>query len=229
VNHIKKQLSDGKAVIVTSGLYAALQGKGIEDIVELEVSSRRFIADNFVTSFWPVAPDITPNEAIANKNILFPQLGNITNDSWILVAGTSDGVGYPVLLLDRYGKAGRFYVWTIPDNQHHLYQLPVNVTTAIKDVVMAGFPVRLDGPSQVALFAYDNDSLVVESYLPGTTTVKVSVLGSAKQLRDLDSGELIGALPKTEKKSEFEPVLEKRTSFEVQILPHSFRGFKVER
>ena len=39
---------------------------------------------------------------------------------------------------------------------------------------MRGFPVRLDGPSQVALFAYDNHTFIVESYLPAETDVKVS-------------------------------------------------------
>src|SRR5208283_493419 len=36
VSRIKKQLTDGKSVIITSGLLKALQGKGIEDIIELE-------------------------------------------------------------------------------------------------------------------------------------------------------------------------------------------------
>jgi hypothetical protein len=228
VSRIKKQLTNGKTVIITSGLYAALHGKGIEDIVELQVSSRRFVADNFATSSWPM-PDITPDESIAKKNLLFPQIDYINNDAWPLVVGTSDGVGYPIFLMDQYSKSGHLFVWTIPDNQHHLYQLPVNVTTAIKNFVMTGFPVRLDGPSQVALFAYDNDTLVVESFLPGATSVKVSVLGSAKQLRDLTTGELIAVLPEPKKQSEWELPLEKRTSFDVPIAPHSFRGFKVER
>ena len=34
VAKIKKQLVDGKSVVITSGLFRALRGKGIEDIVE---------------------------------------------------------------------------------------------------------------------------------------------------------------------------------------------------
>ena len=75
--------------------------------------------------------------------------------------------------MDRYSK-GILYVWTMPENFSDLYRLPPGVTGAIKNYVMRGFPVRLDGPSQVALFAYDNNTFIVESYLPAETDVKVS-------------------------------------------------------
>lgn len=229
VARIKKQLNAGKSVVITSGLYTALQGKGIEDIVELQISSRRFVADNFVTRFLPVPQDASRDESLAKRNMLYPQIGYITNDAWALVMGMADGTGYPILLQDTYGKAGQLYVWTIPDNLRHLYQLPPPIVTAIKDHLMKGFPVRLDGPSQVALYAYDNDTLIVESYLPATTTVKVSVLGAAKHLRDLSTGEKIEALPQATNLPPWEAWKEKRSTFEVTIHPHSFRGFKVER
>jgi hypothetical protein len=229
VDRIKRQLNAGKTVIITSGLYTSLHGKGIEDIVELEVSPRRFIADNFSTGFFPSARDIVPDETIARKNLLFPQIAYITNDAWPQATAMSDGVGYPILLMDIYGKSGRLFVWTIPDNQHQLYDLPLNVTSAIKNVVMTGFPVRLDGPSQVALFAYDNDTAIVESYRPEPETVTVSVFGSAQHLRDLTTGEIINPRVDTHKPSRWEIRMEKRTAFEVQINPHSFRGFKIEK
>jgi hypothetical protein len=229
VEKIKKQLLAGKSVILTSGLYTALHGKGIEDIVELEVSPRRVVADNFSAGFFPLPRDTVPDEAIARKNIVLPQIVYITNDAWPLATAMSDGVGYPVLLMDIYGKSGRLYVWTIPDNPHQLYELPLNVTTAIKNVVMTGFPVRLDGASQVALFAYDNATLVVESYRPEPATVTVSVLGTAQRLKDLTTGELIEPRVDNHKPSRWEIRLEKCTAFEVAINPHSYRGFAIER
>ena len=140
----------------------------------------------------------------------------------------SDGVGYPILLMDVYGKAGRLFVGH-SDNQRHLYEFPDRVNARLKDVIMKGFPVRLDGPSQVALFAYDNDTLVVESYRPDALKVKVSALGTAKDLRDLSTGDVIEPLKDTQKRSRWEPPAEERTAFEVEIDPHSFRGFKIER
>ena len=86
---------------------------------------------------------------------------------------------------------------------------------------MAGFPVRLDGPSQVALFAYDNDTFIVESYLPGARLLKFGTRDGG-QLRDLVSGELLQPLPDKKKESLWEPPVEKRTSFEVPIGAHSF-------
>jgi hypothetical protein len=229
VDKIKAQLNAGKTVVITSGLYTALHGKGIEDIVELEVSPRRIVADNFSGGFFPPPSSTRPDPEVARKNLLFPEIGYITNDAWPLVTAMSDGVGFPILLMDVYGKAGRLYVWTIPDNQRHLYELPDRVNARLKDVIMKGFPVRLDGPSQVALFAYDNDTFVVESYRTGIVKVKVSALGSAKDLRDLSTGDVFEPLKDTHKRSMWEPPAEERTAFEVEINPHSFRGFKIDR
>jgi hypothetical protein len=53
---------------------------------------------------------------------------------------------------------------------------------------MRGFPVRLDGPSQVALFAYDNNTFIVESYLPTETDVTVSVAGEFSPFRTAGAG-----------------------------------------
>jgi hypothetical protein len=227
VARIKRRLAAGKTVIITSGLYQALQGKGIEDIVELRTSARRIIADSYSTGFWPGNRE-NPNDDNGPKmSVLFPQIGFITNDAWALVSAMSDGVGFPILLMDRYSK-GHFFVWTMPDNPNHLYRLPVFVTKAIKNVVMHGFPVRLDGPSQVALFTYDNNTVIVESFLPGATKVEVSALGTFSKLHDLVSGDVIAALAPPQKKGEWEPPMEHRTVFEVPIAPHSFRAFKIE-
>jgi len=63
------------------------------------------------------------------------------------------------------------------------------VTSALKNYVMRGFPVRVDGPAQVALFAYDNNTFIVESFLPSETDVKISVAGNGAKLRNLVTGE----------------------------------------
>jgi hypothetical protein len=94
---------------------------------------------------------------------------------------------------------------------------------------MQGFPVRLDGPSQVALFAYDNRTIIVQSFLPEGAKVKVAALGLGQKLRDLISGEVITGQPPAPPKSEWEPPAEPRTSFEISLAPHSYRAFAVER
>jgi hypothetical protein len=47
-----------------------------------------------------------------------------------------------------------------------LGRLPTSVTGAIKDEVMRGFPVRVDGPGQVAFLAYDNNTLIFGIFSP---------------------------------------------------------------
>ena len=164
VAKIKNQLIAGKSVVITSGLLRALQGRGIEDLIELRYTDRKFLAQGFFSGYG--AGDGVALDQAGDLRILFPELDFLTNDAWPIVRALSDGSTYPVLLMDRYAK-GSLFVWTIPENFADLYRLPSSVTSAIKDQVMRGFPVQLDGPGQVALFAYDNHTFIVESYLPG--------------------------------------------------------------
>ena len=229
VARIKQQLLAGKSVVVTDGLFRALQGRGIEDIVELESTGQHVLADGYSTGFGSGSRQALGNAATGAPPVLFPQIGFLTNDAWALVSAMSDGAGFPLLLMDRYGKDGQFFVWVLPENFHQLYRLPPAVTSAVKNVLMKGFPVRLDGPSQIALFAYDNHTFVVESFLPDEAAVKVGVLGRATKLRDLVSGEVIGGQPPPADPRSLRPATEeRRVTFDVSVQPHSYRAFAVE-
>ena len=67
--------------------------------------------------------------------------------------------------------------------------------TAIKGYLQADFPVRIDSPAEVALFAYDNNSFVVESFRPGPCEVTVTLPGTGGKLRDTLSDVLLEAQP----------------------------------
>ena len=54
---------------------------------------------------------------------------------------------------------------------------------------MPDFPVQMDAPAKVSLMAYDNHTLVVESFLDKPAEVTISTLGPATHLRNLASGE----------------------------------------
>jgi hypothetical protein len=200
VAKIKEHLAAGKSVVITSGLLRALQGRGIQDIVEAHCTERKILAREYLSSFG--AGNSTAIGASPSVDVLFPVVGFLTNDAWALVRALAAGKGYPLLFMDRYSK-GVLYVWTMPDNFNDLYQLPPAVTSAVKDYVMNGFPVRLDGPNQVALFAYDNNTFIVESYLHSEADVQVSVLNGASKLRNLVTGEVLDAL--TQQKPEHLP------------------------
>jgi hypothetical protein len=227
VAKIKARLVAGQSVIITSGLLRALQGKGIEDIVEVQYTDRKVLAHQYSSGFGAGNGRAMGDET--NSDVLFPEIDFLTNDAWALVRAMANGRGYPLLLMDRYGK-GILYIWTIPDNFNDLYRLPASVTAAIKNYVMRGFPMRLDGPSQVALFAYDNHTYIVESYLPVETDVTVSVTGEFTQLKNLVTGEKIsGQTPDQDQERRRREVRENRTSFTIHLPPHSYSVFAAEK
>ena len=229
VAKIKGQLVAGKTVVITSGLLRALHGKGIEDICEAYVSPNKVLARDFRAGWGPGSSLASEDHS---SGILFPEVRFITTDAWGLVSAVEHGNGYPLILMDKYSK-GTLFVWTIPDDFRNLYALPNDVTAAIRAVVMKDFFVRVDGPSQVALFAYDNGAFVLESYLPAAAATTVTVQGEFTKLRNLATGEVIASFVPEEPKS---PFARRRRAdaapsshFKVAIPPHSFAAFAPEK
>jgi hypothetical protein len=231
VAKIKRQLEDGKSVVITSGLLRALKGKGIESICEAEVTENKVLARSYSTGIGSGdRMDLGADER--RPAILFPEVRFLTNDAWGLVSALENGNGYPVMLMDRYAK-GALYVWTIPDNFRNLYALPADVASAIKDVVMRNFFVRIDGPSQVSLFAYDNGTFVAESFLPGPVSVRVTVEGEYSKLRNLETGELIASyvpeVPKMPLRHRGKADTSRKSHFLVPLMPHGYAAFEAEK
>ncbi|HVU16644.1 MAG TPA: hypothetical protein VHD32_06955 [Candidatus Didemnitutus sp.] len=228
IDHIKRHLLAGKTVVVTSGFARAMQGHGLEQIVELETSGRHFLSDGYSAGFGPGNRAALANKVTGAPPILYPQIGFLTNDAWALVSGMSDGVGYPLLLLDRYGQDGRFYVWTVPDDFADLYRIPPAVITAVKNTLMEGFPVRIDGPNEVALFAYDNHTFIVESFRGEDADIHVATLGDSNHLTDLGTGQSIEGKPPAAVPGPWRRFVEPRHTFDVHLAPHSFRVFRID-
>jgi len=226
VTKIKGQLRAGKSVVITSGLLRALQGKGIEDIADIRWTDRKFLAHEYAGGFG--AGNFSTLDGGTNASVLFPEIDFLTNDSWSLVRAEANGNGFPLLLMNRYSK-GVLYVWTMPDNFTDLYALPPAVTSTIKNYVMRGFPVRLDGPSQVVLFAYDNSAFIVQNFSATAADVKISTLGSATNLKNLVTGETLeGKLPAPRGWNWRNENLEDRVSFSTHLPPHSYAVFALE-
>jgi len=226
VAKIKGQLTAGKSVVITSGLLHALQHKGIEDIVEARYTDHKVLAHEYVGGFG--AGNGSTLDGGKNEDVLFPEIVFLTNDAWPVVRLLANGNGYPLLLMDRYSK-GVLYIWTMPENFTDLYLLPPSVTGAIKNYVMRGFPVRLDGPAQVALFAYDNHTFIVESYLPAETDVKVSLTGNFTQLKNLVTGEVIPGQAPLQGRGRWRDAEESHMSFNLHLPPHSYAVLAAEK
>jgi hypothetical protein len=189
VDRIRRQLQGGKNVVITSGLLKALQGKGIEDIVELEYTGRTVATREFFGRGL---------SARSETDILIPEIRYATNDSWEIVSALtspSRTTGTPILHSARYSK-GVLYVLTIPQALGDLYSLPVDVLTAIRNVVGGDLYVRLEAPSQVSLFVYDNDAFIVESFRESTGTVRIVTDRRVAKLRDLVTGRELTGQPR---------------------------------
>lgn len=128
--------------------------------------------------------------------------------------------------MNRYSR-GVLYVLNIPDNIADLYRLPQNVLTRTKEYLHGDFPVRIDAPPLVSLFAYDNDTFVVQSFRDAPAMVGISVAGTGLDLRNLVSDRIIrtsGAAPGGTGEAHAG-----RAVFRVTIEPHSYEAFRIER
>jgi hypothetical protein len=212
ISKIKKQLTDGKTVVITSGLLKALQGKGIEDISDLVYTGRTVSTDEFMSerTFIGVKSD---------SEILLPQITFFTNDAGSVInayTSASRTSGTPILLKTKYSK-GLLYVLTIPNAQGDLFAFPQPVLSKIREILAKDMFVRLDTPSQVSLFVYDNDKFIVESFRPDPMRAVVITDKRITKLRDLQSGQLLTG---TEHAG--------ATIFEMPLNPGSYRVFSAE-
>jgi len=218
VQKVKERLQAGKNVMITSGLLRALQGKGIGDIVELTYTDRKVMVTDFRAGWG--------RNCKSSQEILIPQINYLTNDSWEEITATKGATGWPILHRAQYSKA-YLYVLTIPDNFSDLYQYPADVLNRIRAVASVDFNIKLEGPSQVSLFCYDNGTFIVESFLPEPVTVKIIANQSVTSIDDLLSGEsfqgTVVPVP---------PFMSRRIdptrSFEITIKPHSYRMFRTQ-
>jgi hypothetical protein len=210
VSKIEKHLTEGKKVAITSGLLKALQGKGIEDIAEIECTDRRALVRDFGGRGGSVHLDM---------DIVIPEIRFPTNDVWEAVTSSTRGIGYPILLQAPYSK-GTMYVLTIPDNFGDLYNLPASVLNPIRTAIAGDLPVRLEGPAQIGLFVYDNNKFIVENFLPPggkSLPARVSVAGKVAKLVDVVTGREISG-----------QAAAGRMSFDVTLEPGTYRVLSAE-
>ncbi len=232
VKKIERQLASGGDVVITSGLLRALQDKGIRDVVEWEDTGRIISIHDFLNGFGAGNGTSLNDPKQDNPAILFPEIRFYTNDSWGIVRGISGAKGDPILLMNRYSK-GVIYLLTIPENESDLYNLPQGVITQIKNYLLADFPVRIDAPALVSMFAYDNNAFVIESYRPTASQVNIVVPGLDRKVRDLATGKLLVARrpPNVAVNPGRRHIYPEppQTVFSVKIEPHSYVAYRIEK
>ena len=212
VGKIKKQLVDGKTVVITSGLVKAL-GCKLDDIVELHYTGRTVSSHRFLGGRGP-----GPSQS--ETDILLPEILYFTNDSgpdisaYTSATGTS---GVSILLKARYGK-GLLYVLTVPQAQGDLYAYPQPVLNSLRQLLGKELFVRLDAPSRVSMFVYDNDKFIVESFQETPVpNARVIVDQRFTKLTDMLTGQVMTGT--TEGST---------TVFTTPLVPGSYRVFSTE-
>jgi hypothetical protein len=218
VDKIKKQLTDGKTVVITSGLLKAIQDK-LNDIVELRYTDRKAMVQDYTAGTFHLIH--------TDKPILIPQIQYLTNDSWEIVSGISGDDGWPILHVADYSK-GHLYVLTIPDNFSDLYNLPEEALNKIRQVLCGQLNVQIEGPSKVSLYVYDNNTFIVESFLDTETIVKVVTPPSFSNITDLNSNDVIKGELRRPGFVYLERNPKAKNVYTITIKAHSYRVFKMQ-
>jgi hypothetical protein len=159
------------------------------------------------------------------------------NDTWPGIQFTTAASGYAMVLSAAYGQ-GAFFVLAVPDDFADLYRLPQSALNQIRALLGRDLFVSLDAPDHVGLFAYDNQTFIVQNYQSKPVTTRVSVV-RADRLTDLLTGQTITTLPSggadaSAGRAGGRPVRGAfsntgGTLFEVTVPAHSFRVFQAER
>ena len=220
LNKIKAQLQKGGDVVITTNLLKAIPEK-IAEICELRIAG-----DALVNDFGRFGQ--------ATRDILIPKLLYYTNDTWeVISAGRplSGGVnGYPLLQRGLYSR-GNLYVLAIPNDFGNLYDLPAGVLNELRRIIGKDVDVRIEAPAKVSLFAYDNGTFIVESFLDEPVTIQVITTGNVEKLTSLLTGAVIEKLPPPPIPPGFEFFFlmmnggEQTSSFRITLSPHSYKVF----
>ena len=219
VEKIKAQLKKGGDVIITTGLLKAIREK-MADVCELYCGDLKAIVSDFG---WA---------GKSEREFIIPQVKYFTNDAWEVVSAgrplTGGVSGYPILLRDTYSK-GILFVLTIPDDYGNLYDYPAGALNVIRRAMSKDVGAYIEGPSKVALFPYDNQTLVVENFNDEAVNLRVIINNKVSGLRNLLTGDQLkpANLPKAPRgwgRNRFMGYADDATVFDLQLPAHSYIG-----
>lgn len=212
MTHIKKQLSKGKDVVITSSLLSAIPDQ-IAEVSELRCNDLKAIVNDM------------GRYGKTQKDMIIPQVLYHTNDAWEMVSAgrpLSGGVsGYPILLRAPY-STGNMYVLTVPDDRGNLYDFPEAALNTIRKTLSPDMKVRIEGPAKVAIMAYDNNMFIVESFNDEPVNIKAVLGKEVKQITEITTNTTLEGvtIPATGRNGKEE------TAFGMTLMPHSFKVFK---
>jgi hypothetical protein len=212
VDRIRRSLLDGGNVTVTSGLVKAL-GSEFRQLADVVCTDRKAIVREYAISHNGLS---MRRIVSSGRDIILPQLKIATNDTWQLVSGLGEDNNFPVFSVFTYGR-GRLYILTIPDDFGNLYHYPEEVLKTIREAVNPDGAVNIDTAARVALFTYDNDTFVLQSFLRHPQDVKIAVNRPGARLLNLVSGKEADGL-----------TIKERTYFTESVMPEAYRAYRIK-
>ncbi|MFW6269134.1 MAG: permease [Bacillota bacterium] len=213
---IKNHLTQGQAgnLVLTSGFLVEMMGKGIEEITSVRYTDSKIKSNLFAFKTEGCA---FSEYHYSNKEISLPVLQYKTNDSWPEIVAIVEDNNFPFLIQDRYGK-GKIFILTVPENYADLYHLPKSILTYLRKLISRDLEVYLESEGKVGLFLYDNETLIVESFLPYKTKIKLHIKDKNNiYIKDIISNEKLNSIQSNKDKS----------IFEVSLAPSSYQSFKI--
>lgn len=214
VEKIKRQLKNGGDVIITTGLLKAIR-EPLADVCELYCGDLKAIVNDFG---WL---------GKSEREFIIPQVKYFTNDAWEVVSAgrplTGGVSGYPILLRDTYSK-GILFVLTIPDDFGNLYDYPAGALNVIRKAMSKDTGAYFEGPSKVALFPYDNKTMVIENFNDEAVNLRVVINDKVSALRNLLTGEQLKPVEVQFSRNRFIGYSEGQTVFNLSLPAHSYVG-----
>src|SRR5450432_1175144 len=215
ISRLKTFLSAGGKSIMTSGFLSRMAGKGIEEFSTVRATDHRIAVNQFaIDTSVCTFDEFSPHTAAIN----FPVIDYCTNGTWQSIVGVNGDNNIPILMWDNYSR-GKLYTLAVPENFADISKLPAMVLTKIRSTFCQQLPVNLDGPGDVSMFMYDNDTFIVETFAKTPRKWKLRIPKDASLTRIFGKG----------KEPTREIETESQTVYEIKLPPSTFQAFKISR
>lgn len=185
LSRVKRHLIAGNDVGFTAGFVRAMQDCGLEEFTAMRMAGTTMRGNHFgaFEGCW----DTAVRYNYAGKEIGMPVADWKVNDCDYKAAMYSESMPNPLVTFTNYGDARAYFI-NIPDDFADIYWLPDTVLDKYRLHLSRALPVRIEGQAKVALFPYDNQTFVLQSFLEHGAIIKVYIKGDADELTRLDTG-----------------------------------------
>ena len=176
LSRVKQHLIKGNDAAFTAGFVRKMQDRGLEEFTAMRLAGTTMRGNHFgaFEGCWDAAVRYT----YSGKEIGMPVADWKLNDCDYKAAMFSESMPNPLVTYTNYGS-GRAYFINIPDDYADIYWLPDTVLDKYRMHLSRALPVRFEGQAKVALFPYDNNTFVLQSFLEHGTVVRVYIKDDA--------------------------------------------------